>query len=142
MYPDGTVRTSGLAPSQKSWALLQGKAPLAAEGPAPASSHVAKTGGSGSAGAAPAAEGDAAFSALNPGMAFMMECYEDELKRPIRNLVNGQLLRTILIQAERPALCMAGNALHASCGFWVGCMPYPQCPGPTFIVTPVRCVCV
>ncbi len=33
-----------------------------------------------------------------PGMAFMMECYEGELKRPIRNLVNGRLLRTILIQ--------------------------------------------
>ena len=29
---------------------------------------------------------------------FMMGCYEDELKRPLRNLVNGQLLRTILIQ--------------------------------------------
>ena len=35
-----------------------------------------------------------------PGMAFMMECYEDELKRPIRNLVNGRLLRTILIQVH------------------------------------------
>ena len=33
-----------------------------------------------------------------PGMKFMMECYEGELKRPIRNLVNGRLLRTILIQ--------------------------------------------
>lgn len=35
-----------------------------------------------------------------PGMAFMMECYEGELKRPIRNLVNGRLLRTILIQVH------------------------------------------
>ena len=35
-----------------------------------------------------------------PGMAFMMECYEGELKRPIRNLVNGRLLRTILIQVQ------------------------------------------
>ncbi len=35
---------------------------------------------------------------LLPGMAFMMERYEDELKKPIRNIVNGQLLRTILIQ--------------------------------------------
>lgn len=30
----------------------------------------------------------------------MMECYEGELKRPIRNLVNGRLLRTILIQVH------------------------------------------
>ena len=37
-----------------------------------------------------------------PGMAFMMECYEGELKRPIRNLVNGRLLRTILIQVGIP----------------------------------------
>ena len=37
-----------------------------------------------------------------PGMKFMMECYEDELKRPIRNLVNGRLLRTILIQVKPP----------------------------------------
>ncbi len=37
-----------------------------------------------------------------PGMAFMMECYEGELKRPIRNLVNGRLLRTILIQVGTP----------------------------------------
>ena len=35
---------------------------------------------------------------------FMMGCYEDELKRPIRNLVNGQLLRTILIQ-----VCVGGH---------------------------------
>ncbi|CAK0782307.1 hypothetical protein CVIRNUC_005626 [Coccomyxa viridis] len=36
-----------------------------------------------------------------PGMKFMMECYEGELKRPIRNLVNGRLLRTILIQVQK-----------------------------------------
>ena len=42
-----------------------------------------------------------------PGMAFMMECYEGELKRPIRNLVNGRLLRTILIQVEfLPGICL------------------------------------
>ncbi|EIE20080.1 hypothetical protein COCSUDRAFT_48597 [Coccomyxa subellipsoidea C-169] len=35
---------------------------------------------------------------LLPGMAFMMSCYEDELKKPIRNIVNGSLLRAILIQ--------------------------------------------
>ncbi len=35
---------------------------------------------------------------IMPGMEFMMECYEDELKRPIRNLVSGQLARSLLIQ--------------------------------------------
>ncbi len=39
---------------------------------------------------------------LLPGMAFMMGCYEDELKKPIRNLVNGSLLRAILIQVTLP----------------------------------------
>lgn len=39
---------------------------------------------------------------LLPGMAFMMTRYEDELKKPIRNIVNGQLLRTILIQVQLP----------------------------------------
>ncbi|BDA45296.1 probable nuclear control of ATPase protein 2 at C-terminar half [Coccomyxa sp. Obi] len=38
---------------------------------------------------------------LLPGMAFMMGCYEDELKKPIRNLVNGSLLRAILIQVQK-----------------------------------------
>ena len=33
-----------------------------------------------------------------PGMEFMMQCYEDELKHPIRNLVSGQLARSLLIQ--------------------------------------------
>ena len=37
---------------------------------------------------------------LLPGMAFMMSCYEDELKKPIRNVVNGSLLRAILIQVD------------------------------------------
>ncbi len=31
-------------------------------------------------------------------MAFMMKAYEDELKRPIRSAVTGQLPRTLLIQ--------------------------------------------
>ena len=35
-----------------------------------------------------------------PGMAFMMDAYEQELKRPIRNVVNGQLPRTLLIQVH------------------------------------------
>ena len=48
-----------------------------------------------------------------PGMAFMMECYEGELKRPIRNLVNGRLLRTILIQVKKPSkLLWECSCLH------------------------------
>ena len=35
-----------------------------------------------------------------PGMDFMMSCYEDELKKPIRNLVSGQLMRSLLIQVR------------------------------------------
>lgn len=27
-----------------------------------------------------------------------MRCYEEELKRPLRNLVNGELMRAMLIQ--------------------------------------------
>ncbi|DBA83396.1 hypothetical protein WJX79_000744 [Trebouxia sp. C0005] len=38
---------------------------------------------------------------IMPGMEFMMECYEDELKRPIRNLVSGQLARSLLIQVQK-----------------------------------------
>ena len=33
-----------------------------------------------------------------PGMDYMMHRYESELKKPIRNLVNGQLARSLLIQ--------------------------------------------
>lgn len=39
-----------------------------------------------------------AVEVVMPGMDFMMECYEDELKKPIRNLVSGQLARSLLIQ--------------------------------------------
>ena len=42
---------------------------------------------------------------IMPGMEFMMECYEDELKRPIRNLVSGQLARSLLIQVLARFLC-------------------------------------
>ena len=34
-----------------------------------------------------------------PGMDYLMERYEEELKHPIRHIVNGQLARTLLIQA-------------------------------------------
>ena len=45
-----------------------------------------------------------------PGMAFMMDAYEQELKRPIRNVVNGQLPRTLLIQVS-----MSFSRFHACC---------------------------
>ena len=52
-----------------------------------------------------------------PGMTFMMECYEGELKRPIRNLVNGRLLRTILIQVMTPQdLILMPNCAPAQAG--------------------------
>ena len=56
-----------------------------------------------------------------PGMAFMMDAYEQELKRPIRNVVNGQLPRTLLIQARtyhrfRPAANESVQALLEGCG--------------------------
>lgn len=38
-----------------------------------------------------------------PGMEFMMQCYEHELKHPIKNLVSGQLARSLLIQVWRTA---------------------------------------
>ena len=44
---------------------------------------------------------------IMPGMEFMMECYEDELKRPIRNLVSGQLARSLLIQVLYRLVCTA-----------------------------------
>ena len=47
-----------------------------------------------------------------PCAQFMMGCYEDELKRPIRNLVNGQLLRTILIQVRVAGRHAGSTALH------------------------------
>jgi ATP synthase regulation protein NCA2 len=47
-----------------------------------------------------------------PGMAFMMDAYEQELKRPIRNVVNGQLPRTLLIQVQIVSSC---RLLHALC---------------------------
>jgi hypothetical protein len=37
-------------------------------------------------------------------MLTLMAVYEDELKKPIRNLVNGQLARSLLIQVCRSIL--------------------------------------
>eukprot|EP00884_Botryococcus_braunii_P010486 jgi/Botrbrau1/19439/Bobra.0338s0061.1 len=51
------------------------------------------------------------------GMSTLMAVYEQELKHPIRNLVNGQLARSLLIQVEtvggidRQADCTAHQAL-------------------------------
>ncbi|WIA16343.1 hypothetical protein OEZ85_013041 [Tetradesmus obliquus] len=39
--------------------------------------------------------------AVNRGMAVVMACYENDLKRPIRSLVSGELARTLLIQVQR-----------------------------------------
>ena len=49
-----------------------------------------------------------------PGMDYMMHRYESELKKPIRNLVNGQLARSLLIQvgasrAVAVLLCVASK---------------------------------
>lgn len=51
-----------------------------------------------------------------PGMEFMMQCYEDELKHPIRNLVSGQLARSLLIQVWPTA---------TSAPFYIGL--FPEC---------------
>lgn len=40
----------------------------------------------------------AAASEGLPGMEFLMQRYESELKKPIRSIVNGQLARSLLIQ--------------------------------------------
>ena len=66
-----------------------------------------------------------------PGMKFMMECYEGELKRPIRNLVNGRLLRTILIQVIMPCLphlCMP----------FTSSMAWQSCPGNKLTFTSLQ----
>ena len=38
---------------------------------------------------------------LLEGMEVMMHCYENELKRPIKNLVAGDLMRSLLIQVQK-----------------------------------------
>ena len=38
---------------------------------------------------------------LLAGMELMMRSYEQELKRPVRNLVNGDLMRSLLIQVQK-----------------------------------------
>lgn len=63
---------------------------------------------SGDSGAAVAGE---SVEVVMPGMEFMMECYEDELKKPIRNLVSGQLARSLLIQVEH-VIAFRSNARH------------------------------
>lgn len=47
------------------------------------------------------------------GMATLMAVYEQELKRPLRNLINGQLARSLLIQAPAfppsPSPCLTSH---------------------------------
>jgi hypothetical protein len=50
--------------------------------------------------AAGAVEGLLDSDAVNRGMAVVMACYENDLKRPIRSLVSGELARTLLIQVR------------------------------------------
>jgi len=46
----------------------------------------------------------------SPGVASMMECYEGELKRPIRNLVNGRHSHIPLVaQAQTAAAVPQGG---------------------------------
>ena len=48
-----------------------------------------------------AAKPDAAASPEGlPGMDFLMQRYESELKKPIRSIVSGQLARSLLIQVR------------------------------------------
>ena len=44
---------------------------------------------------------DAQEDTLLEGMEVMMHCYENELKRPIKNLVAGDLMRSLLIQVQK-----------------------------------------
>ncbi|KAK9841994.1 hypothetical protein WJX81_003113 [Elliptochloris bilobata] len=46
-------------------------------------------------------EGGDQEDALAPGMALLMRSYEDELKRPIRSALGGQLARSLLIQLQK-----------------------------------------
>lgn len=44
--------------------------------------------------------GPADQDAIQAGMMTVMDCYERELRQPIRHLVAGELARTLLIQAR------------------------------------------
>jgi hypothetical protein len=66
-----------------------------------AAGSTAAGGGDGSA-ATEAAGGGGAADAVGAGMAAVMSCYEAELKSPIRNIISGDLARTLLIQVGRP----------------------------------------
>ncbi len=74
---------------------LQGQSPANREAAAASAADADVTGAENVAAEKAAA---AAGDEMMPGMAFMMDAYEQELKRPIRNVVNGQLPRTLLIQ--------------------------------------------
>ena len=75
-------------------------APASLDGSDATQSTVAKTGAPAAKAPAPAgAEGGDPQEPLAPGMALLMRSYEDELKRPIRSALGGQLARSLLIQA-------------------------------------------
>lgn len=80
-----------------------------------------------------------------PGMEFMMQCYEDELKHPIRNLVSGQLARSLLIQVHSNATsaafdigvsstCLPLDAAFTVKGSWAKFTPLP-CPYPVSVTS-------
>lgn len=49
----------------------------------------------------PAKKVEAQEDTLLEGMELMMHCYENELKRPLKNLVAGDLMRSLLIQVQK-----------------------------------------
>ena len=50
---------------------------------------------------ASSASGQDTDNAVLEGMEVLMHCYENELKKPIRNLVAGDLMRSLLIQVQK-----------------------------------------
>jgi hypothetical protein len=47
---------------------------------------------------------------LRAGMDLVMRTYERELKKPLRNLVGGELVRALLIQVRLAARCNSSLA--------------------------------
>lgn len=88
---------------------------LPAPPPAGGSSNGSASGGSvaaqgtGSGVTEAAVPGSGEVVPLNPpaeleGMQLVMRCYEQELKKPVRNLINGELARSLLIQVQKMKL--------------------------------------
>ena len=53
------------------------------------------------------------------GMAFLMRSYEDQLVNPLRNLVTGDLARSLLIQVQ--VRCAVFSLLLFGCGVFSFC---------------------